>query len=387
MICPACGTWNRETARFCKHCAARLEPATPPSAGPAAPTPASGALPPPPASRPRAWWHPLGVTALVATCVGFVDAAPDARLSWSLVAVPGLGFLAGGLLILQFLASPGRADRRPFFAGSALLVAALFLLPVAVAVQGRATTAEAVEVAYDPAVRFVNLYVFADPGDVSVRFEDAPPYIVRAEIVHVGGVFSSHYDGDVVATNGTTGDTLAFRVSVRGLPGLFFVGGHEVRVSVHRNVSASVALESTAGSLSLDVPAGVEVRGIDATVTTTGNVALTVRHAAWANGATVRLSSATGSVTLDLVQEASGAGSVSVGATSTTGRVVVRFAPDGGVGAEVSTSAPPGAIGFDSAKYEEVAGLLYAPSRTGFEAANLKFIVQLATTTGSVVVA
>jgi hypothetical protein len=319
--------------------------------------------------------------------VGFVDAAPDARLSWSLVAVPGLGFLAGGLLILQFLASPGRADRRPFFAGSALLVAALFLLPVAVAVQGRATTAESVEVAYDPAVRFVNLHVFADPGDVSVRFEDAPPYLVRAEIVHVGGVFSSHYDGDVVATNGTTGDTLAFRVSVRGLPGLFFVGGHEVRVSVHGNVSVSVALESTAGSLSLDVPPGVQVRGIDATVTTTGNVALAVRHAAWANGATVRLSSATGSVTLDLVQSASGAGSVSVGATSTTGRVVVRFAPDGGVGAEVSTSAPPGAIGFDAAKYEEASGLLYAPSRAGFEAAALKFIVQLATTTGSVVVA
>jgi hypothetical protein len=322
----------------------------------------------------------------VAASLGFVDLAPDGMASWSLVAVPGLGFLAGGLLIVQFLASTARVDRRPFFAGASLLVAAMFVLPVAVAVQGRATTLEVVEVPFDPGVRNVNLDVFSDAGEVTVGFADGGTILVRAEIVHVGGVFSSHFDGDVVSTNATIGDTLTFRVAARGVPGLFFVGGHDVRVTIHRNVSVSLGLGSTAGSLSVDVPAGVGVRGIDASVSTTGNVDVRVRDATWANGAVVRIESGTGSVTLDLAQSASGSGTVSASATSPAGRVVLRFDGDPGVAAEVSTSAPPGAVTFDPARYEGTPDLLYAPSRDAFDSAGLAFIVQLATTTGSVVV-
>lgn len=379
MICPSCGTWNRDEALFCKYCGRRLE------GGPARePAPPERVLPPP-AWRPRTWWHATGVFAIFGAFLVFVDAAMDGVVSWSLVAALGLAFLAGGVLVLQYLASADRADRRPVVTGSALLVAAVLLLPVSLALQTTSTTTETFVVPYDADVRNLNLDVAVEAGAVSVTFVNDTTSLVRAEVVHVGGLFASHFEGDVTNTTTKRGDTIAFRLSAKGIPGLFFVGGHLVGVAIQRNVSVKLSLVSTTGDIAVDVPAGVAVRSISASVQT-GDVRITTRDAAFAEGAPVHVLSMTGATTVDVTQTAGPVGNVSVYATSTTGRVTLTFVRGETVAAEVRTSTSTGSVAFDASKYEGTRDLLYAPSREAFEAADLAFTVQLTSATGSIAI-
>src|SRR3990170_7116706 len=150
MICPSCGTGNRHDAMFCKYCGFDLAKAPRPAAAqPPAPPPTPSAMPPPPPMapppapmKPRVWWHGLGVFVIVAAFLLFIDLATTARVTWSIAAVLSLAFLIGMIMILQFLASPDRRDRRPFAAGAALLLAAVLLLPVALVFQSSPTTTQ-----------------------------------------------------------------------------------------------------------------------------------------------------------------------------------------------------------------------------------------------------
>ena len=380
MICRACATWNREDARFCKACGRTLDDV--PVAGSPRSMPGPR-IPPPPAWRPRAWWHGIGVFAILAAFLVFVDASMDATVTWSYVAILGLAFLTGGILILQFLASVEKRDRRALFAGGALLAASVVLLPVAVALQSSATTTETFVVPYDPAIRNVTLDVAIEAGQIAVGFEASTEFLVRADVVHVGGLFSSHSDGDAVATNTTTGEALTFGLSARGLPALFFVGGHEVRVTVRADVSVQMTLQTTTGGVYVDIPPGVDVRGLTTSVTT-GDVRLRSRDAIFANAASVVLTTTTGNVGVDLTQTAGEAGTVSVAGRSTTGGVTFQLERGPTVGALVRSSTTTGSITFDAAEYEGSPALLYAPSQDGFDAAALKLTVQLTTTTGNI---
>src|SRR3972149_4732348 len=193
MICRTCATWNREDARFCKACGRTLDDV--PVAGSPRSMPGPH-IPPPPAWRPRAWWHGIGVFAILAAFLVFVDASMDATVTWSYVAMLGLAFLTGGILILQFLASVEKRDRRALFAGGALLAASVVLLPVAVALQSSATITETFVVPYDPAIRNVTLNVAIEAGQIAVGFEASTEVLVRADGVHVGGLVFSPPGGD-----------------------------------------------------------------------------------------------------------------------------------------------------------------------------------------------
>jgi len=385
MICPSCATYNRDDARFCKYCGFDLakapKPAVPTPPAPPAPPPAAPAVPPP--SRARAWWHGIGVFAIIALFLAFIDVAGTGRFTWSPAAILGVAFLAGAVMILHFLASPDRRDRRPFLAGAALFVIAVVLLPVALVVQSSPTTTQVLTVPFDAIVQRVALSVTNDVGEIRVAFAPTATFLVRAEVVHAGGFFSSHYEGDVTATNRTTGDVLAFAIVARGLAGFFFAGGHTVNVTVNRNLAVSLDLVSTTANIDVDVPAGVVVEGIDATVTT-GSIRVATSAADFADGATIQGTSTTGGVTFDVRQPAATANRVNVLGTSTTGGVTFAFTRGPEVAARVESQVGTGTVNFDTAKYEGSDPLVYAPSQTVFEAAGMQFHVRLGSATGTI---
>lgn len=378
MICPSCGTWNRTEAWFCKGCGFDLTKSA--AAPPAGPSPAA---PPAPGVARRVWWHGLGVFAILASFVLFLDLTLTGRATWSLVVVLGLAFLVGAIMILQFLASVDQRDRRPFIAGAVLLAAAVILLPVAVTSLSSPTTTESFQVGYSPAIAALNLVATSEAGRITVGFVTTTTYLVRADVTHVGGLFSSHRPGDVTATNATTGSTLSFTLTARGAVGLFFFGGHDIVVSVHRSLSVALTVQSTTGNVGVSIPAGVAVRSIDLTVTT-GSVDLATRDVAFADGATVRGTSTTGSVALTIDQALGPAGTVGVFGTSTTGPVSFTFNHGPDAAARVVARVTTGSVNVDSGKYESTGGIAFAPDEAGYQAASLKFNVELTSTTGGV---
>lgn len=395
MICPSCSTWNRDEALFCKYCGGDLSkvprPATPSPPPPAVPSPAPPAVPPPPHITPRpvrvrVWWHGLGVFVILAAFFMVLDASATGRLTWSLVVVLSIAFIIGGVTILQYLASPDRRDRRPFLAGAALVAAAVLLLPIAVALQSSPTTVETFTVPSDPFVNTVDLHVSEDTGRIAVQFAADPPFLVQARVTHIGGLFSSHYPGDLTATNTTSGRILTFTVATKSTTNFFFLGGHEIEVTVNANLAVSMQLSSATGNIAVDVPAGVVVAtpGILASVTT-GNVAVSAHDAAFVSGTSVQATSTTGSVTITIAQSSLHAGTVSVQGTSTTGSVTLGFTGSANAAAKVVSSVTTGSIHFDSAKYSGASEtLLYAPSSAAYDAAATKFDVTLRSTTGSI---
>ncbi len=361
----------------------------PPS--PAVPAPVPAVAPPPPhitprPARPRAWWHGLGVFVILAAFFLVLDASATGRLTWSLVVVLSIAFIVGGVTILQFLASADRADRRPFVTGAALLVAAVLLLPVAVALQSSPTTTETFTVANVPGIATLDLHVSEDTGHVSVAFARSPPFLVQAQVTHLGGLLSSHYPGDLTATNSTSGHTLTFAVATKAMSSLFFFGGHDIAVTVDDALAVTMQLFSATGNVEVDVPAHVVVTtpGITARVTT-GSVVVHTTDAAFVSGASVQATSTTGSVTISIAQGTMHAGTVTVQGTSTTGSVTFDFNPSTSVAAKVASTVTTGSIHYDGAKYSGPADtLLYAPSATVYDGAAMKFSVNLQSTTGSI---
>ena len=64
-------------------------------------------------------------------------------------------------------------------------------------------------------------------------------------------------------TNTTTkrGDTITFRLSARGIPGLFFVGGREIRVLVKPNHVSEDALPALAREISKKIEENLQFPG------------------------------------------------------------------------------------------------------------------------------
>ncbi|HEY7587864.1 MAG TPA: zinc ribbon domain-containing protein [Thermoplasmata archaeon] len=401
MICPACGTWNRDEARFCKYCGtdfSKVTPAAapaPPVPAPAAPPPAAPA-PPPPAILPRppparAWWHGLGIFLILALFFLTVDLGTTGHVTWSFVVVLSVAFIVGAVMILGFLASPARVDRRPFVAGAALLIVAVFLLPLAVALQSSPTTTDTYTVPSAAGVTALHLVVTNDVGRIHVRFAAGASYAARAEITHIGGVFSSHYPGDVTTSNATSAGTLTVSIATRGASALFFFGGHEIVVDVNAGLRFSMALTSTTGNILVEVPSGVGIAAsapgggpsLQATVTT-GSITLTTTDAQYAAGAHVVLTSTTGSVTMTVDAPRIFPGLVSVAGTSTTGNVDFAFAPGSGVAARVASSVTTGSVHSTPAYTGTSTALLFNPSSAAYDAAPMQFDVSLTTTTGSI---
>ena len=389
--CPACATWNKDEALFCKYCGFDLskapKPVVPP---PPAPPPAPAYAPPasvvPRPAPVRTWWHGIGVFVILAVALIVIDLAANARITWSFVGVLSAAFVVGGVMILQFLATTERRDRRPFVAGAALLIGAVLLLPVAVALQSSPTFTDTYTVANRSGVGTVALDVRDDVGHVTVAFAPSPGYLLRADVTHLGGLFSSHYPGDVVASNSTFGNTLNFTLVAKGVQGLFFLGGHDIVVTVSTAVAVTMKLQSTTGDVDVTVPAGVTLAspGIAATVTT-GSVRLAVTDAVYRAGAGLRGASTTGSVAITITQTAPHGTVVAVSGTSTTGSVAFTFNRGSGVAARVASSVTTGSVNPDLSKYSGATNaLLFAPDEAIYDAAAMQFQVTLESTTGSI---
>ncbi len=396
MICPSCGTWNRDEALFCKYCGADVSKVPKPAAPAPPPPPAVVPIPavaPPPAphitprpSRPRAWWHALGVFVILAAFFLLLDGAGTGRLTWSLVVVLSIAFIVGGVTVLQYLASPDRLDRRPFVAGAALLAAAVLLLPIAVALQSAPTTIETYTVAGPAAANTIDLRVSEDTGRIRVGFAPDPGYLARVVVTHVGGLLSSHYPGDVTFANTTAARTVSVSVATKSTSTLFFLGGHDIAITVNESLMVTMQLTSATGSIEVDVPSGVVVTtpGIAATVTT-GSFNLRSTDAAFVDGATVQATSTTGSVGITIAQGEIHAGTVAVQGMSTTGSVALAFSGTTGVAAKVTSTVTTGSIDYDGAKYSGPSeNLLYAPTSAAYDTAAMKFNVNLQSTTGSI---
>jgi hypothetical protein len=392
VICPSCGTWNKDESLFCKYCGFDLskapKPVTPPAAAPP-PTPAPPAAAPPVVPRPpppRTWWHGIGVFVILAVALVVIDLAANQRVTWSFVGVLAVAFIVGGIMILQFLATGERLDRRPFVAGAVLLIVAVLLLPLAVSLQSSPTFTDTYTIPNRPGVNTLALDVSDEAGHVTVQFASNPGYLVRAEVTHLGGLFSSHYAGDVAVSNATVGGTLTFSVSAKGVSGLFFLGGHDIVVTVSRAVAVTMDLSSSTGAIDVVVPAGVVVTaaGISATVVT-GGVSITTTDAAFASGSAVHAGSQTGSVTLAVSQTTVYAGAVTVSGTSTTGTVTFTFDRAAGIAAQVTSAVTTGSVNPDTTKYAGTSNaLLYAPDLATYQAASMQFQVTLQSTTGSI---
>lgn len=392
MICPTCGTWNKEEALFCKYCGFDLskapKPVVPP---PSAPTPMPTPFAPPAAVVPRpppvrTWWHGIGVFAIVAVALLVMDVGANARITWSFVGILSVAFIVGGVMVLQYLAAADRRDRRPFVAGASLLIAAVLLLPVAVALQSSPTFTETFTVPQRSGVTSVALAVSDDVGRVTVVFSSAASYLLQAQVTHRGGLFASHYPGDVAVSNATSGNALSFGIVAKGVSGLFFLGGHDIVVTIASGLAATMVLTSTTGDIDVTVPAGVTVgaAGIVANVTT-GTVTLTSTNAVFAAGASLQARSTTGTVALSITQTASRTGVVHVLGASTTGTVAFTFARGSGVAAQVSSAVTTGSVNPDPSKYTGASNaLLYAPDQATYDAATMQFVVTLTSTTGSI---
>ncbi len=392
MICPTCGTWNKDEALFCKYCGFDLSKAPRPVAPPPptpAPAPSPFAPPTPVIPRPppvRTWWHGIGVFVIVAVALVVIDLAANVRITWSFVGVLSAAFIVGGVMILQFLAGADRRDRRPFIAGASLLIAAVLLLPVAVALQSTPTFTDTFTIANRPGLGTLSLDVSNDVGHVTVQFASSPGYLVRAQVTHLGGLFSSHFPGDVVVSNATSGNTLTFTIAAKGVQGLFFLGGHDIVVTVSTAVAVTLRLVSTTGDVDVIVPSGVALAapGITATVTT-GSVRLTATDAVYADGAYLRGNSTTGSVAIAITQTAPHGAAVAVFGSSTTGSVSLTFNRGSGVAARVASSVTTGSVNPDTSKYSGASNaLLFAPDETTYGAAAMQFRVTLSSTTGSI---
>ena len=390
MICPACGTSNKDEALFCKYCGYDLSKAPRPTM-PAPPTPSvfppTGAPVVPRPPRPRVWWHGIGVFVLIAVAFLAIDLAANQRITWSFVAVLSAAFIVGGIMVLQYLASGERLERRPLYAGVVLLVAAVLLLPVAVTLQSSPTYTQTITVPNQVGVSAVALAISADVGHVSVAFARNPGYLVQAVVKHIGGLFSSHYPGDVTNSTSLSSGTLTFDLVAKSVSGLFFLGGHDLQVTVSESVAVSMVLSSTTGNIEVVVPSGVRVAsaGIAATVTT-GNVAVFTTNAVFAAGSSLQAKSTTGQVTLSLNQTTAYAGTVAVTGTSTTGSISFTFDWGTGVAAQVSCSVTTGSVNAPGNKYAGTSATLYAPDQATYDssATPMKFQVTLQTTTGSI---
>jgi hypothetical protein len=314
-----------------------------------------------------------------------IDLVANERITWSPIAVLAVAFIVGGVMILQFLARPDRRDRRPFVAGVALVILAVILLPIAIALQSSPTFTEAFTVQNQPGVNTVALDVFDEAGQVSVQFAPNPGYLVQAEVTQLGGFFSSYYPGDVIASNTTSGGTMTFTLTAKGVSGLFFLGGHDIVITVSESAAVTMQLSSTTGTIDVVVPTGVHVAsgGITATVTT-GNVEVTTTDVVFAAGSSVQASSTTGQVTLSLTQRVVYAGTVDVRGTSTTGSISFTFNRGDGVAARVACSVTTGSVIPSGSKYTGTNGLLFAPNETTYDSAFMQFQVTLQTTTGNI---
>lgn len=395
MICPSCGTPNKDEALFCKYCGFDLSKA--PKAIP--PTPPAPVAPPPPVvpaatpllvprpPRGHVWWHGVGVFVLVGVALVLIDLGANQRLTWSVVAVLSAAFIVGGIMVLQYLATAERRDRRPLYAGALLLVAAVILLPVAVALQSSPTYTETITVPSQSGVNTLALDVSDDVGHVSVAFAQNPGYLAQAVVKHIGGLFSSHYAGDVTNSTSVSGGSLTFSVAAKTAEGLFFLGGHDIQVTIDASVGVTMILSSTTGNIEVVVPSGVRVApgGISATVTT-GNTALLLTNAAFSSGASLLASSTTGQVTVSINQTTAYSGTVPVSATSTTGSIAFTFNRAAGIAAQISSAVTTGSINYAGSKYSGTNALLYAPDQGTYTSGSttMKFQVTLQTTTGNI---
>ncbi len=378
--CPSCGTENRDEAKFCKNCGYEL--ARGPEVAPAIPTAPSPA-PIPTVARTRFPWYGLGVFAIIAVFLLFIDFATDGRIDWAHLGILGAAFLVGGFMILNFLAS-SRRDWGPFYVGLALVVAALILLPLSFAFPAVTTTSETFEVPFSPTVRSLDLTVTNEVGGVTVGFTTGTGFLVQAEVTHNIGLFASHFEGDVVVADATAGNTSSFSVSAQsGAPGVFGGGGHAILVTVQRDLAVAITAHSTTGGVTVDVPSGVSLRFLEATATT-GGVDVTLSGVDFASGTTVEASTVTGGVNLIIRQPVGAPGTVPVSATATTGGVDFTFSNGANAAVRIRSEVTTGGIDFNPAKYQGTAGLLYAPSESTYNAAPLRFDVQLATTTGGI---
>lgn len=139
-------------------------------------------------------------------------------------------------------------------------------------------------------------------------------------------------------------------------------------------------LETTTGSIDVNLSKSVINAGLVSLHTTTGSVQFRMDEADVSGNVSVSLQSTTGSVNLDLTATQRLAGNVTVNVRTTTGSVNLRMIIDNDVGARIESDTNFGRITADVKKFSGT----QTPLQSNNYPAGSNFLVNLKTTTGGI---
>jgi hypothetical protein len=142
----------------------------------------------------------------------------------------------------------------------------------------------------------------------------------------------------------------------------------------------SLNLETTTGSIEASVAQGVVLTGSVSAKTTTGSVTFNWMQADAKGNVPVNLKSTTGTVNLSVSRNSRLSGNVSINAETTTGSVSLAMTIHDEVGAKIESHTSVGGINVEQQGFSGNQSLLQSSNY----AAGSNFLVNLATTTGSV---
>lgn len=141
-----------------------------------------------------------------------------------------------------------------------------------------------------------------------------------------------------------------------------------------------IDFETATGNINITLSKGAVSAGQFSLRTTTGNVQFQMDEEEVIGNATVSLQSTTGSVSMDLTATQRLSGDVMVNALTTTGSVNLRMVIDGDVGARIESDTTVGSITVDVERFSGNQTLLQSNSYP----AGSNFLVNLKTTTGGI---
>ena len=155
----------------------------------------------------------------------------------------------------------------------------------------------------------------------------------------------------------------------------------ELTLTPERQVSfQGLTLHSSTGGVQANLNDLVEVNGDVSISTTTGSIQFTLNNAGLTKNPAIDLTTTTGSVNLDIMQNRAFSGNVSVKATTTTGSVSVGTNISGDIGAMITSQTSLGSISVDVQSFNGNKSPIYS---SNYPAAG-NFVVDSKTTTGSI---
>jgi hypothetical protein len=262
-------------------------------------------------------------------------------------------------------------------------------------------------------VNTVKLNFDADVADVNIIPTDLPNQLVKLEVNATGssGFFgSTSHPVDVTFTNETSGNTLTVTSSVSRTQVWPFSFNLKVTCNVYVERTAilivtaktsvgsitlspvfrvaplvfqNLTLQSTTGSVNVNLTGAVDLAGDVSVSTTTGSIQFTWGGVAVSHSLGVTLASTTGSISANVSQSGAIGGNVSINAATTTGSVNWGMDISGNVGAQFTSTTTTGSISVDVQNFSGDK----SPIASSNYPAVTNFIVNSQSTTGSVHIA